>query len=258
MRTPPGARVVSDPAELQDHFADMPAAHIYALGDLEEPFWSNSTWYWRDGAVVGVVGMPEGTWQAVYAVSTRNPCASLDLVADMIDDLPAGQFVTASEGLESAIAGRRKTVWSKPHVRYELVDPSAVPAPDVRVVALGPGHLDMLHDLYSEPDSAFLLPHMIGDDTFVGVFDSDRLVAAAGTHIVSDQKRMAAIGAVYVTPTHRGSGLGRALMAGVIDRLGGRVDLIGLNVAADNTAARALYESIGFEPILTYDEAELA
>ena len=258
MSVPDGARLVTDPHELEVHFGDIKAAHIYALVDLEEPFWSGGTWYMRDGAAVGIVEMPGDDWQAVYAVSTRAPQASLSLVADLVDRFPPGQFVTASAGLQSALAGRREVRWCRPHMRYRLADPTAVPGPDPRVQPLDRSDLTHLQNLYAEPDSAFLLPHMVDDSTFVGVFDGDRLVAAAGTHVVSESKRIAAIGAVYVSPYWRGMGLGRAVTAGVVHRLAGRVDLIGLNVAADNKVARSVYEAIGFVPLLTYDEAELA
>lgn len=258
MIAPRGARRVADPVELERYFSDVPAAHIYALVDLEEPFWSGGTWYVRDGGAVGVVQMPGDDWQAVYAVSTRAPEASLALVADLVDELPEGQFVTTPQGLEAAVRGRRQVRWCKPHMRYHLTDPSAVPDRDDRVRPLDRQNLPELQNLYSEPGSAFLLPHMVDDNTFVGVFDGGRLVAAAGTHVVSETKRIAAIGAVYVSPSHRGQGLGQAVTAGVVHRLAGRVDLIGLNVAADNIVARSIYESIGFTALLTYDEAELA
>ena len=69
---------------------------------------------------------------------------------------------------------------------------------------------------------------------------------------------VAAVGAVYTLATHRGLGLGRAVTVGVIDRIADRVETIGLNVAAENAPARRIYESIGFERVVEYEEAELA
>ena len=47
---PAGARIVTDTDELAVFFGDHVAAHIDALADLEEPFWSGSRWYRRDDA----------------------------------------------------------------------------------------------------------------------------------------------------------------------------------------------------------------
>ena len=52
--------VVAEPDELVELYSRDPHLHIYALADLEEPYWSASTW-WRNGdAAVGLVGLPDG------------------------------------------------------------------------------------------------------------------------------------------------------------------------------------------------------
>ncbi|HWC84928.1 MAG TPA: GNAT family N-acetyltransferase [Solirubrobacteraceae bacterium] len=52
---------------------------------------------------------------------------------------------------------------------------------------------------------------------------------------------------LYVQPEHRGRGLGRALLEGAIDHARERgADYMDLSTAETDTAARALYESLGF------------
>lgn len=256
---PAGASVADDADELATFFSDRVAAHIYALADLGEPFWSGSRWYRRGDGVVGLIGLPSGEGLACYAVATRDVPATLALLADLAPDLPAGLLITAPIGVADALARVRPVVWHAPHVRHELVAPDALPPDDPRVEPLGPADVDELQALYdADPGAVFFLPHMLDDGTFVGVRDAGRLVAAAGTHVLSPSHRVAALGAVYTAPSHRGRGLGRAVTAAVTRHLLDRVDTIGLNVAAANTGARRIYESLGFIPILTYDEAELA
>jgi ribosomal protein S18 acetylase RimI-like enzyme len=63
---------------------------------------------------------------------------------------------------------------------------------------------------------------------------------------------------LYVEPGRRGQGVGRALMTRVLEiaREQG-ADWIELNSDEDDTAARALYESLGFEKTAYYYELEL-
>ena len=81
-----------------------------------------------------------------------------------------------------------------------------------------------------------------------------RLIAAAGTHLVSREEGAAAIGNVYVRRDRRGGGLGRAVTAAVLHGLAG-IETIGLNVRADNEAAIRLYESLGFVKHCEFREA---
>ncbi|MEM7337163.1 MAG: GNAT family N-acetyltransferase [Actinomycetota bacterium] len=257
---PTGARAIDDPSELVAFYSDSIAAHLYALADLEEPYWTPSTWYRRGDAVVGLVAIPGVARPTVYAMSTRDPDGTLALLADLVEGLPSGTLVLGAAGLTAAIEARRAMAWAGPHLRYHLTDLAAVPAPAPEVAALTASDTDRLLGLYAtEPGAAFFLPIMVGDESYVGVTDDGgRLVAAAGTHVLSERTRSAAIGGVYTLPSSRGRGLGRAVAAGAIHRIAPRVDVIGLNVAEANAPARTIYERLGFEPLLAYEECELA
>jgi ribosomal protein S18 acetylase RimI-like enzyme len=255
---PADSRIVTDRDELGEFYADRTAAHIYALADLDEPFWSGSRWYRRGDAVVGLIGLPSGEGLACYSVATRDPDGTLDLIADLAPDLSPGLLITGPARLAETLSAVRPLTWHAPHLRYELTDRSALPALDPRVEALDRGDLDEIQALYdADPGSVFFLPHMLDNGAFVGVREGARLVATAGTHVLSSTYRVAAIGAVYAAPAVRGRGLGRAITVAVTRHLLGRVDTIGLNVAAANTPARRIYESIGFTTVLPYEEAEL-
>ncbi len=261
---PSGARRVEDRDELLRFFSDDRAVHLYPLVDLDEPFWSASRWFRRGDAVVGVVATPGDGIITATGVSTRDPVGSSELLAEVATHLPAGLMLTGPTGMAAAIGGRRGVGYSGSHVKYELVDRGAVPAPDARLVPLGDdgvaADVARLERLYAiEPGAAFFLPSMIGDRSFVGLVGADgELEAAAGTHLLSESQRLAAIGSVYVRPARRGAGLGRIVTAGAIARIVDRCDVIGLNVATDNVPARRIYESLGFRNVLEYEEAVLA
>lgn len=98
--TRPGStmRYVENPEILAALFQADRETHLYGLADLEEPFWSNSTWY-RDGdALVGLVSVGED-WTTVYAMSRVAPEATLGLLSRVQDTVPAGTWVTGPVGL---------------------------------------------------------------------------------------------------------------------------------------------------------------
>ena len=251
-------RVVEDPSELTALFGQDTTSHIYALADLAEPYWSRSTWWRRDDAVVGLVGLTAAA-SVVYSVSTADPVGSLELIREVEPEIPAC-LITGPVGVGDVFreAGRA-LLWNRAYNRFHLADGSTVPNRVAHVVDLGLGDADEALALYdSEPDAAFFLPEMLEDETFVGVRNADALIAIAGTHVMAQEHRAAAIGAVFVHPGHRGRGLGREVTSGVVDRLTDRVDHIGLNCAEHNVSARHIYASMGFVEGLRYEECELA
>lgn len=115
-------------------------------------------------------------------------------------------------------------------------------------VRLGPGHAGQLAALYGLGGGGAFSPAQIERGVFCGVLSGDRLVAAAGTHLVSPTYGVAAVGNVFTHPDYRGRGYGTATTSAVLAellRLGIR-DVV-LNVAQDNVAAIRIYERLGFE-----------
>jgi GNAT superfamily N-acetyltransferase len=91
-----------------------------------------------------------------------------------------------------------------------------------------------------------------GDGSFMlGAFDQGLLVGMVGlireTHL--KRRHRAKVVAVYLTASHRGKGIGRFLMACVLEqaiKIEG-LSVLGLGVIAKDTAANRLYRSMGFQ-----------
>jgi len=88
------------------------------------------------------------------------------------------------------------------------------------------------------------------DDFVLGAFVDGDLVGTAGFARVQRVKRRhkGIVWGMYVDAGHRGRGVGRALLQALLERVRAVPDLqqVQLSVTASQTAARQLYESLGF------------
>lgn len=249
-------RNVENPEILTALFESDRETHLYGLADIEEPFWSNSTWYRNGDAVVGLVSVGE-EWIAVYAMSRVAPEATLGLLSQVHDSVPPGTLVTGPLGLHASISGIRNCRDIGPHWRMILGDLREIDG-SAEAVALSEDDIEAARDLYaSDEGGAFFLPAMLSGNPFVGIWEAGRLVAAAGTHVASKRYGVAAVGAVITRPSHRGRGLGTIAVADLCKWLAGEYETVGLNVETANEPALRIYDGLGFRRVFQYEEIEL-
>ncbi len=88
-------------------------------------------------------------------------------------------------------------------------------------------------------------------DFLMGAFAGPQLIGTAGFYRLPNRKEChrGHVWGVYVTSAHRGQGVGRELMNELlrVARSQSGLELINLAVASHNTAAKRLYESLGFQ-----------
>ena len=109
-------------------------------------------------------------------------------------------------------------------------------------------HMPLLEELYSYGGGDAFRRRSLELGVFYGVFEGERLVSVAGTHIVSDNERIASLGSVMTHPAYRGRGLATVATTAVCEELLDRdIKLIGLSVSRSNEAAIRVYEKIGFK-----------
>ncbi len=251
---------VTDPAELAEVYGRHPEVHPYGLADLEEPFWSRSTWYREGDAVVGVLDLGSGA-PVLYAVAAdaATDQGTLDLLGSLAPDLPGHFVITGPAGLAARLAPGYAADWVIPHVKMRLPDDGRLPPPDPRVTWLGreaTGEILALRETGGDA-SAFFVPSLLDTGFYGGIRVDGALVAVAGVHVISEHHGVAALGNVLTHPAHRRRGLARTLTATLARRLLDLVPIVGLNVGSDNHGARALYDGLGFVPVVAYEEAEL-
>lgn len=113
------------------------------------------------------------------------------------------------------------------------------------------GHLNRLYEL---GPTSWLPAEAVASGIYYGVRRGSRLVAAAGTHVISRQFGIAAVGNVYTNREYRGHGLGKVVTSAVTADLLRDVDEVVLNVRADNPPALALYQALGYREHSGFEE----
>jgi RimJ/RimL family protein N-acetyltransferase len=107
------------------------------------------------------------------------------------------------------------------------------------------------HRAISLDETAQRLGPVDDGDFVIGAFDAAALVGTAGFHRDTRPKtrHKGIIWGVYVTASHRGQGIGRAMLAAALDRLRTCSGLrqVQLAVATTQIAAVSMYRSLGFE-----------
>ena len=229
---------LSDKDTIRSILRRDPGWCVYALGDLSFEMFPKTEWFTPD---LTMVLRDYGTC-ILFAMGAGSVRDALDGITSEVhlqvrDD--ALDEIARHASVEKCLEMRRM-VWTRRRDQPR----------DDRATRLGDADVAALAALYHDGDSAgespdFFYPAMVNRGVFFGVYEDRALVAAAGTHLVSRDEGAAAIGNIYTRRDRRGRGLARSVTSAVMHELAG-IETVGLNVRADNAAAIALYESLGF------------
>jgi GNAT superfamily N-acetyltransferase len=118
-------------------------------------------------------------------------------------------------------------------------------------------HGEHLKALYAHGKGNAFDPKQVPGGAFHGAFENGRLVAAAGTHLISPTYGVAAVGNVFTHPDFRGRGCATAATSAVLTELLARgIRDIVLNVNQKNETAIRIYERLGFERYCPFFEGD--
>jgi ribosomal protein S18 acetylase RimI-like enzyme len=128
------------------------------------------------------------------------------------------------------------------------------PAEDPGVERLVPGDAGELNRLYRLGFGSWLPPQAVAEGLYYGIRVNGRLVAAAGTHVIGRQARIAVVGNVLTQPEFRGRGYAQATTAAVTAGLLEFCDHVVLNVRSDNPPALNAYRRLGYAEHVRFEE----
>jgi ribosomal protein S18 acetylase RimI-like enzyme len=121
-------------------------------------------------------------------------------------------------------------------------------------VRLDQGDTGHLNRLYQLGFNAYLPEKAVDAGIYYGIRRGTRLIAAAGTHVVSPQWGVAAVGNVYTDREYRGQGLAKIVTSAVTADLLRDCETVVLNVRADNPPALAAYRALGYREYTEFEE----
>jgi GNAT superfamily N-acetyltransferase len=252
-------------AEIERFLRRSAPAQLYALADLDEPFWPDTRWFGTRDArgeldavclVLEKLALP-----IVSAVAEPSHSPTLALLRELRPHLPGRFFVNCPLGYESAFSESHEITPTGEYLKMTLPDSAGLERFErPGIERLGPSDAGELEEFYAK--RAFAPGERLGfyerymlEFPWFGLREAGELCAVAGVHVFSERYGVAALGNVATAPSRRGRGLARAVCARLARELAARVPLVGLNVAAKNAAARRCYEALGFRAELRYEEA---
>ena len=245
-------QTINDRAVLRQFLETDRLFAAYALCDLEDREFGRTRWgAATDGdQLVAIVLEYSGmTPQPMFAMG--RPDGIEAILSEVIR--PRAAYVAALPESLPAIATQYRVDPGVPMVRMWVDRARFRPYPaDVR--RLLPVEIGELNRLYQLGFASWLPSSAIAEGVYYGIRVGGKLIAAAGTHVVSSQARMAVVGNVLTHVDYRGRGYATAVTGAVTAELLRSCDQVALNVRSDNPPALAAYRRLGYAEHVRFDE----
>lgn len=240
-------RPLRDVDALRAMMAPHRAYAAYAIGQLQRGLFARSEWYVSRGAggEALLVHSHGGLGNALFALGAPDALEA----ALRLHPGPRHTFLTCQvHHLETAL--RHFRLSERQSMARMLVDRAAFRSVEGSAVRLRGRNVHELNRLYrTDGTLSYYTADNIDDAVYYGTYEDGRLIAAAGTHVVSKEDGVAVIGNVFTHPAYRNRGRA-ALVTGAVTR-----DLLAscrevvLSVDPRNVPAVRAYERLGYREV---------
>ncbi|MGE3076404.1 MAG: GNAT family N-acetyltransferase [Dehalococcoidia bacterium] len=248
---------VEDIATIRSILAPRVEYTAYALGQLEPALFPRTRWFHARGTTgTGLVlhsrgGLGDATFvlgdpDAVSAILSIHPG-------------PAQTYATCQPQHLETLRKYFRLANQQPMIRMGVNRTRFNPVHAHHVATLSGIDIRKINALYgSEGGPSYYIPEHIDSGVYRGVVEDGRLVAVAGTHVVSRQEGVAVVGNVFTHPAARGKGYATSTTSAVTEALLEYCDHVVLTVDPNNTPAVAAYAKLGFREVCQLVEASAA
>ena len=166
---------------------------------------------------------------------------------------PRAAYVAALPAQLPAVERVYRLAAGPPMVRMSVDRSTFRPAPG-GVFRILPSEIGDLNRLYNLGFTAWLPSEAVASGVYYGIRIAGRLVAAAGTHVISTDAHLAVVGNVMTHPDYRGRGFAKQVTSAVTQELLRACDQVVLNVRSDNPPALAAYSALGYREHVRFEE----
>jgi ribosomal protein S18 acetylase RimI-like enzyme len=241
-----------DRAVLRDFLERDRLRAAYAICDLEDREFARSKWGLAtrgDESIAVVLEYGGLTPQPLFVMGDG------DAIAGVLREVvrPRVVYLAADESLLPAVE-RVYRVDPGPQMLRMSVNRQMFEPVHGPVQRLTPADIIDLNRLYGLGFSGWLPAESIATGVYYGVRVGGRLVAAAGTHVISPRARLAAVGNVMTHADFRGRGFAKLTTSAVTQELLRTCDDAVLNVRSDNPPAIAAYRALGYREHCRFEE----
>lgn len=225
----------------------------YSIGDLDDREFGRARWGIATDAdeVIALVVEYGGLSPQPLFVMGRDDGIDA-ILRDVIR--PRLTFIAVLPSTQAAIEKRYRLDPGPQMVRMWVDAERFKPRVDGAVEPLRPSDAPELNRLYRLGFGSWLPPQAIAEGVYYGIRVGRRLVAAAGTHVVGRDARIAVVGNVLTQPEYRGRGYAEATTSAVTAELLKFCDHVVLNVRADNPPALNAYRRLGYVEHIRFEE----
>jgi RimJ/RimL family protein N-acetyltransferase len=224
----------------------------YALCDLEDREFSRTRWgaaFDGDEMVAVALEYSGMTPQPMFVMGRDDGIEAI--LRDVIR--PRAAYVAALTENLPAVQSQYRVDPGPPMVRMYVDRARFRPFPaDTR--RLLPIEIGELNRLYQLGFASWLPSSAIAEGVYYGIRVGGRLVAAAGTHVISPRARLAVVGNVLTHIDYRGRGYATAVTGAVTAELLRTCDQVALNVRSDNPPALQAYRRLGYVEHVRFEE----
>ena len=245
-------RAVSDRGELRAFLETDRLLAAYAICDLEDREFGKTRWggaFDGDRLVALALEYTGLTPQPLFAMGRTEGIEAI--LRDIVR--PRAAYVAVLPEALPAVETVYRVDPGPQMVRMWVDRGRFRPYPaDVR--RLLPSDIGELNRLYQLGFASWLPSSAIADGVYFGMRVGGKLVAAAGTHVISRDARLAVVGNVLTHVDYRGRGFATAVTGAVTAELLRTADQVVLNVRSDNPPALQAYRRLGYAEHVRFEE----
>jgi ribosomal protein S18 acetylase RimI-like enzyme len=247
-------------AELHEFLVKEASTHIYAIGDLDDFFWVDSSFYVHrdEGTITAMVLVYQPTELPILVALGSNVTGLRSILEGLISTLPNRVYCHLVSGTEDVFNDHYKRTYFETQHRMILTEPTLKPVDRGNVIRFASQDSNRLNDFFEQSyPSNWFDDRMLESGHFFGYVHNHQLVSVAGLHAYSFEYKVAALGNITTHPDFRGQGFAQICTSAVCHSLKPDIELIGLNVNGMNAAAIHCYKSLGFRKVLAFSELML-